>query len=376
MNQSIRWATDRIDAYVDFLRQAVEIETPSRSPECFPPLLDLFQGALESRGASVERMPAPGFGENIIARIPGGGGSPLFILGHMDTVHPVGTLERLPFKVEGDRLSGPGVYDMKGGVATLLFALNLMNTEGRAPSGDILIMLTCDEEVGSYSSRELIEATAKDARAALIIEPCVPGGAAKTRRKGMGGYRINITGKAVHAGIEPEAGASAVHEMARVILQVLELQDVEAGTTLNVGVVEGGSKINVVADDARAKVDLRVWTRAEADRVNKSIQAISVTDSGCTLEIEGGINRYALERTEQSGRLFDDAAAIASELGFSLDEGRSGGASDGNLTAAVGCPTLDGLGPDGGGAHSLEEHLLLSDVPFRIALLSHLLSTV
>jgi glutamate carboxypeptidase len=290
----------------------------------------------------------------------------------MDTVHPVGTLERYPYRVDEGRVRGPGSYDMKGGLAVALEALSLLASRGELPRSDVTLLVTCDEEEGSNSSRDLIAELARSASAALVLEPSAPGGRVKSRRKGISWYMIKVHGRAAHSGIEPEAGASAVHELARQTLRLLALGDSAAGTTVNVGVVGGGTRSNVVAEEAWAQMDVRFWTREEALRVDAAVRALRPEDPRCRIDLEGGIDRMPLEQTEASDHLFRVASEEASRLGFQLERTGTGGGSDGNLTSAVGCPTLDGLGPDGGGAHTLDEHILLADIPRRIALLAGL----
>ena len=337
-----------------------------------------FAASFERRGATVELRSAPGVGDHLLARFgtPTEGRGPLLVVGHMDTVHPVGTLERLPFRVNDERVTGPGVYDMKGGLAVLLVALDLMVERGMAPSDALTVLVTCDEETGSDSSRELIETLGREARAALVLEPCVPGGGVKVARKGVALYHLTVKGLPAHAGIEPEKGASAVHELVRLLGGIVRVADDEAGTTVNVGLLQGGSGSNVVAENAAAQVDVRFWTRAEAERVDAAMRSLTVTDSRCTLAVRGGVNRYPLESTPESRVLLEHAERAAEQVGFRLPNGRTGGASDGNLLSGVGCPTLDGLGPDGGGAHSMSEHVLNADIPRRIELLARLLGTL
>ncbi|MBI4519962.1 MAG: M20 family metallopeptidase [Gemmatimonadetes bacterium] len=367
-------AASHVPTYLELLRQLVERESPSRDAQRNHELAALLATELASRGAAVERHPAPGLGEHVLARVTGAraGEPPLLAVGHMDTVHPVGTLARMPFAIRDGRVTGPGTFDMKGGVAAILVALEILAARRERPARDLVILITCDEEIGSETSRGLIAELARKAHAALVLEPPLSGGAAKTERKGVAGYTISVTGRSAHAGIEPERGASAIHELTHQLARVLALADVENGTTLNVGIVEGGTRVNVVADHARAAVDVRFWTRAEAERVDGALRALRPEDTRCALEVAGGVNRWPVESSPQSRELFDKARAIARAIGFELERGRTGGCSDGNLTHAAGCPTLDGLGIDGGGAHSPDEHILLADVPRRLALLSRL----
>lgn len=371
---SMAEAEARTGECLEFLRSLVEIESPTGNATANVAVADLLADALVAVGGRVERMPAPGLGEHLLARIAGleRHGPPLLVLGHMDTVHPVGTLERNPFAVNGARVTGPGIYDMKSGLAVAIVALRLLAAKGRRPASDISLLITCDEERGSPDSWETIEAQARASRAALVLEPSAPGGAVKSRRKGVSAYELTVKGRPAHAGIEPEAGASAIHEIARQICRILELADPDQGTTINVGVVEGGTAENVVASSARCTLDVRFWTSGEAERIDRAMHALQPVDPGCELHLEGGVNRGPLERTEASGRMFATARRLAAQLGFVIEEGATGGGSDGNITAAAGCPTLDGLGPDGGGAHTLQEHILLDDLPRRIGLMAAL----
>jgi glutamate carboxypeptidase len=362
-------AGDQVPRFLALLEALVTRESPSHDIPRLRAIGDFLAGEIQRRGGSVERA-----GENLIARWAGAqpGGRPLLVIGHMDTVHPAGTLDRYPYRVDGERVRGPGSYDMKAGVATVLEALAMLAAKGERPRSDLVLFVSCDEEVGSESSRALIEELARGATAALVVEPCAPGGKIKSRRKGVAWYRLNVTGRAAHAGIEPDAGASAVHELARLILRLLPLADREAGTTVNVGVVSGGTRANVVADEAWARVDVRFWTSEEARRVDGAVRALRPEDPRCTLAVEGGIDRMPLEQTPASDQLYQVALEEAARLGFKLERTGTGGASDGNLTSGVGCPTIDGLGVDGGGAHTLDEHVLLTDIPRRIALLAAL----
>jgi glutamate carboxypeptidase len=371
-------AAERVGSCLALLEGLVTRESPTGDAERIRRVADFLASEMERRGARVERRPVEAAGVHLIGRWEGSApeAAPLLVVGHMDTVHPVGTLERYPYRVDDGRVRGPGCFDMKGGVAVALEALSLLASRGERPRSDLTMLVTCDEEEGSNSSRELIAELARSARAALVLEPCAPGGKVKSRRKGVSWYRIKVHGRPAHAGIEPEAGASAVHELARQTLRLLAFQDREAGTTLNMGVVGGGTRSNVVAEEAWAQLDVRFWTREEALRVDAAVRAMVPEDPRCTIEIEGGIDRMPLEQTDASDRLFRIAREEAARLGFALERTGTGGGSDGNLTSAAGCPTLDGLGPDGGGAHTLDEHILLADIPPRIALLAGLFRRV
>jgi glutamate carboxypeptidase len=273
-------------------------------------------------------------------------------------------------------VTGPGVYDMKGGWACFLAALDLLSRRGAGPGAPLLVVITCDEEVGSPTSRALIEEAARTAGTCLVLEPSIPGGGVKIRRKGTGEAVIRVEGRPAHAGIEPEKGASAVHELARQILAAVALAAPDQGTHLNVGLVKGGTGANVVAAQAQATVDFRFWSRSEAERVEAGLRGLTAVDPGCRVEVEGGVNRWALEPTPESEELYLRAREAAARVGLDLEAGATGGASDGNLAAGVGCPTLDGLGPDGGGAHSMHEHIRVASLPSRIALLAGLLEAL
>lgn len=378
MNISIADAEARTRECLDLLRRLVEIESPTRDVSANLAAAELLEEALVGVGGDVERIRAPGLGEHLLARIPGEnrGGPPLLVLGHMDTVHPVGTLERMPFAVDDGKIRGPGIYDMKAGLAITVAALRLLAARGTAPASDLSLLITCDEEQGSPHSWDTIEAEARASRAALVLEPSAPGGAVKSRRKGVSAYELTVSGRPAHAGIEPEIGASAIHEIAHQICRIYELADPERGTTISVGVIEGGTAENVVASSARCTVDVRFWTSAEADRVDNALRALTPVDPVCGLDLQGGINRGPLEKTDASARMFATAQRLAAGLGFAIGEKSTGGGSDGNIAAAAGCPTLDGLGPDGGGAHTLQEHILLDDVPRRIGLVAALFANI
>lgn len=360
------------------LRTLVEQESPSGDVAQVSALALEVAAMLETAGLEVDRIEAPGYGINLRARLEGAEPElePVVVLAHLDTVHPVGTLERQPFRVVGDRAEGPGIYDMKAGIAVLVDVLDRMHRAGERPRRPLRVVVTCDEEIGSNSSRALIESEARGARAVLVPEPSLPGGAAKTARKGVATYELLIQGRAAHAGVEPERGASAIAELAHQILAVLALADPARGTTVNVGVVSGGTASNVVAAEARAEIDVRLAVMEEAARVDAAMRALRPVTPGVSIDVRGGVNRPPLERTDAVVELYRHARALAAGLGVDLGEGSTGGASDGCFTAALGVPTLDGLGPRGGGAHSTDEHIIVSDLPFRAALFARLFQTL
>jgi len=298
---------------------------------------------------------------------------PGLLLCHYDTVWPIGTIEKQPFRISGDKAYGPGVYDMKASHVMVEFVLRGISELGLQLPRPLILLFTSDEEIGSLSSRELIEKQAQQAEYVLVLEPPTEAGALKTARKGVGGFNLNISGRASHAGSQPELGISAINELAHQILILQELQDLEQGTTVNVGVVEGGTRSNVIAAQADAEIDVRVWTSEEAERIESAIMGLQPVISGTQLEISGGIDRPPMVRNEAIANLFYKARQIGEKLGLELQEGSTGGGSDGNFTAALGVPTLDGLGAMGDGAHADHEHILISHLPIRTALLAALL---
>jgi len=301
---------------------------------------------------------------------------PVLAMGHIDTVHPIGTLARQPCATDGDRCGGPGIYDMKSGVALVLEAIAVLRQKGSAPRRRLRVLVTCDEEIGSHSAKPLFRDSAAGAFAALVPEPCIGDGSVKTRRKGVGTYRMDVTGRAAHAGIEPEKAVSAIADLADRIREALGFADHARGSTVNVGLIGGGTASNVVAAHAWATIDTRFVEPDEGTRMDRAIRAMTASRPGAGLTIDRGELRPPLVRTPGVVALYEHARKLAGELGVKLGEGMSGGGSDGSLVAAMDLPTLDGLGPNGGGAHSADEHILLSDLLFRLALFTRLLDTL
>jgi glutamate carboxypeptidase len=300
----------------------------------------------------------------------------LLIVGHLDTVWPIGTLALRPFRVEDGKAFGPGIFDMKAGVAIAVFAMRAIKELSRTTRRDATLLMTCDEETGSHFSREIIEQEARNAAVALVLEPPVPGGTIKTARKGVGEFELIARGRSAHAGNDPRAGISAITEMAHQILAINKLSDYARGTTLNVGVVRGGVLSNVIPAEARASVDMRYQTAEEGARITEAMQSLKPALDGARIEVRGGINRPPLVRTPEIGALFEKARALAAEIDYELKEGSVGGGSDGNFIAALGVAVLDGLGVDGAGAHAEHEHIIVSDIPRRAALLTRLIETI
>jgi glutamate carboxypeptidase len=285
-----------------------------------------------------------------------------------------GQLERMPLQEKDGRLYGPGIFDMKAGIGVAMLAVRTLRRELDATATPRIVMLwTSDEEVGSGTSRPIIEAEAGRSRAVLVLEPSLPGGAAKTTRKGCGDFVLTVHGVSAHAGIDPGRGANAVHELARQIVAIQALEDTDRGVSVNVNVVSGGTRTNVIPEQARAHVDVRTPTAADARSIYDALNGLRASIPGTRLELSGGFGRPPLERTSQVIRLYEKARRVAEQLGHELREGGTGGGSDGNFTAALGVPTLDGLGPQGEGAHALHEHVVVSDLPWRAAFLAALL---
>jgi len=292
----------------------------------------------------------------------------------MDTVWDMGTLAERPVVIQDGRLFGPGAFDMKGGIVTALWAIRVLRGLNFMPKRRITLLLTSDEETGSKTSRPIVEMEALQHDAVLVLEPAQPPSAAlKTWRKGVGMYQVRTIGISAHAGAAHEEGVNAIEELAHQVVAIQALTDYAAGTTVNVGVVSGGTRSNVVPESAWARVDVRVMNQAEADRLDASLRSLQPHLKGARLEVTGGINRPPMVRTAAGLSLFQKAAEIAAELGFSVTETGTGGGSDGNFTAALGVPTLDGLGVVGDGGHAQHEHVVISSLPERAALLAGLL---
>ena len=353
------------------LEALVRLESPSDDASRVSVLAAWVRDRLRERGVGAELRPCPPRGEALLASIGGRGGGTL-VLGHLDTVWPLGSLATFSMRVEGDRLSGPGVFDMKAGIAVAMAVLSALAKEGpAAPSASLL--LVPDEEVGTASSRDLLLSVARRHRRVLVLEPSLDG-AAKIARKGTGTFQVSFTGAAAHAGLEPEKGASALMELALFVISAETLTDPATETSVVATQAQAGSAPNVVPERASVVVDARVWTREEAARVEGAIRDYRSVDPRVFVSAQGSFDRPPMEPTPASRALYERARALAAGLGFELGAARVGGASDGNLTAAAGVTTLDGLGPRGGGAHARGEWVEIPDLPRRAALLAALLA--
>jgi len=362
---------------IELLGRLVSVESPSDDR----PSLDRFASLAESLFQDfgpVDRIEPPDEkrGRHLRVSVAGADDTAAHAVAlcHYDTVWSLGTLDRIPFSIDADGIArGPGCFDMKGGIVVLYFALQALRTRGLHPRRPLRILFTSDEEVGSPTSRPVIESNAQGAALAYVLESPLPGGTLKTARKGTGDYLVRITGRAAHAGVEPQKGISATSELAHQVLALHALNDFDVGTTINVGVVRGGTRPNVVAAEAEAHVDVRVQTLAEAERIDRAIRGLQARLAGAVLDIDGGLNRPPMERSPAIVGLFEQARQIGAAMGVELREGSTGGGSDGNFTAAMGVPTLDGLGPEGEGAHAAHEHVVTESFPRRAALVAGLL---
>jgi glutamate carboxypeptidase len=367
---------DRRPAMTDLLADLARAESPSDVPAAQRRVFDLLADALRPAGYEATHLPGNTSGGQLYARpADRPQGQPVqLLLGHGDTVWPQGTLDTMPVEVTDDgRMRGPGVYDMKGGLVQMVFALRALRDLDVTPSVTPVVFVNSDEEIGSHDARPRIHRLAKVVERTFVLEPSLgPQGKLKTARKGIGRFTVRITGKSAHAGLDPEAGASAIVELSHVIQKLNALNDAERGITVNVGMIEGGQRPNVVAPTSRATVDVRVRTGADAKVIEETIHSLEVSTPGVTLDIEGGIRRPPLERTPRNRALWRCAQAAADRLSIELDEGMAGGASDGNETSAFSA-TLDGLGAVGDGAHAAHEYVDLAKMVERTALLVLLL---
>ncbi len=362
-----------LPAMITQLRALVEIESPSDDPAAVNRANDFVASLAMGFGGRVKRHRQAEFGDVLELRFGPlrSKRKPLLLLGHLDTVWPVGTLNTMPWREQDGRLCGPGVLDMKAGVVMALTALRLLRASGlHLP---VTLLLNSDEEVGSPVSRPITERLALQSSAVFVLEPA-QGLAYKTARKGVGQYDLRVTGVAAHSGVDFERGHSAIREMARLIEVISDLTDLGRGRTVNCGVVRGGTRSNVIAAEAFAEVDVRIAKANDAARVEKLFRSLKVTDPGCRLQISGGMNRPPMERTPGTVALFRKARKLAAEIGFILDEASTGGGSDGNFTSALGVPTLDGMGAVGDGAHAAHESILIDHLVPRTALLAAMIA--
>jgi len=362
---------------LDGIRRWVEIETPTEAPEQVNRLVTMVADGYRGLPATIERVPGrEGRGDHLVARSAWGQDAPgILVLSHLDTVHPLGFIERLPFRIQGDSAFGPGIYDMKGGAYLAWHAFAQLCAGGERNALGITHLYVSDEEIGSPTSRALIEAEGHKAKYVLVTEPARDGGKIVTGRKGVARFEVFVTGLPAHAGSRPQDGRSAIRELANLIQALEAMTDIKRGVTVNVGVVRGGTKPNVIPEQAYAEVDLRVTTIADADEfVAKILNMKSKTD-GVTVKVTGELNRPPYEKGNAGAALYEHAKALAAEIGFDLVDTFTGGGSDGNFTAPF-TATLDGLGVDGEGAHTHTEQLYISSIEPRARLLHRLYQTL
>lgn len=362
-----------LDQIIDLLKELVERESPTPEKAAVDRLGEFVAGEMRARGASVQRHARKTAGDLWQATWSEGPGG-ILLLAHLDTVHPLGTLERFPFRERGERLYGPGALDMKASVALALTAVEALLDQGHPPKNRVTLLCTSDEEMGSHESVDLIQDLAQEHEVVFCLEPALPDGSLKTWRKGVGIFRVEVHGKPAHAGANPGDGINAIMEMARLLTIISDLEDEEAGTTVNVGVIKGGTRSNVVPAFCRANVDMRVLDEGEQQRISQALYTLEPNHPRAELVIKGGWNRPPMPRSSPIIQAFEKAQSIAEGIGLQLSEGGTGGGSDANFVAPLDIPVLDGLGPVGMGAHTEEEYVLRGSLIPRTALLAALIS--
>jgi glutamate carboxypeptidase len=375
----LRYFEERKPAITETIRQLVEVESPSDNKQAVDRLGSLLAGRFEALGGHAKFHRTPNFGDHLQVDFAGkSSAKPVLLLGHLDTVYPMGTLSTMPCRISGQKLYGPGCFDMKSGIALMLYAIEALRVwHGDELARPVTVLLVSDEEVGSDSSRHITENLARKSHAVLVLEPSYgPKGAAKTARKGVGEYILKVTGKAAHSGLDFEKGESAIVELAKQIIAISKFVDLKRGITLNVGSVRGGTRSNVIPAEASAVIDVRVARIKDAAAIDRRLRSLKPFNRKCKLQISGGVNRPPMERTPKVAALYQQARAIAEQMHWKLEEAAVGGGSDGNFTASLGIPTLDGLGGVGDGAHASHESILISELPRRTALLAGLIETV
>src|SRR6202167_944085 len=370
-------ARSRQKQIVALIREMVECESPSDDPAAVNRFVDLL-GDVAPSFARVKTVPGGRFGRHVVCEFDLFGKKKqgqILALGHADTVWPLGTLASMPFRHKDGRLWGPGALDMKAGIAFFICAMRILRDLEVPVAHKVVMQINSDEEVGSESSRALTAKNAQRSKAVLVLEPASGlDGKLKTARKGIGDYTVTVRGKATHSGLDFAGGASAILELARQLEKIAGFTDLRRGITVNPGVISGGTRVNVVAAEARAEVDMRIPRMKDAAALDRKFRALRPVDRRCTIEVSGGMNRPPLERSPAIAQLFRKARKLAREMGVALDESMVGGGSDGNFTAALGVPTLNGLGAVGEGAHALNESILIDRIPDRTALLAKLVA--
>jgi len=376
MKQLLSYLQLELHNGLQLLEQMVNMESPSTDKVLVDRFARFVGSQFEAIGGTVDYVPAERFGDHLRVSCRGKSSKKILLLGHTDTVFPAGEAAKRPFQITNGRAIGPGVFDMKAGILIACSALRALLQDGQQLEHSVTVLLTSDEEVGSTTSRTLLESEAGSAHAVLVLEPSLPGGVLKTARKGVGRFTIKAIGRAAHAGVDPTKGINAIEEIARQVLSLQAMSNAALGTSVTVGVIQGGTRSNVVPAEAAVEVDVRIATIEEASRMTTAVHALQPQLSGARLEIRGAINRPPMVRTTDTVRLFELARSIGAELGIEIDEGSTGGASDGNFTSALGIPTLDGLGAIGEGAHAVDEFVDIASLPLRAALIAGLIQRI
>jgi len=372
-SEILQFYSGRCSNIIAEIAELVDIESPSNDVSASRKIADLLESKFRSIGieTGIERIDA-GVGEHLSVKLFRSDMPSTLLLGHTDTVHPVGTRNANLTRVADGRMYGCGIFDMKANIVVMLEVLRYFALTGQRPSSPVSILLSCDEEVGSRTGRPLVESASRGSYRCFVFEPSA-NGRVKTGRKGTAVFTLKAHGIPAHAGLEPEKGANAIAELARHIDEIHAVAAVDEGTTVNVTTISGGTTTNVIPEHAKCEIDVRFSTLAEGERVRDELQKISSSDPQVSIELLGAINRPPLERTPEVVALFENARIAAASLGFDLDETQVGGASDGNIAASMGVPVLDGLGVAGDGAHTLDEYILIDDIPRRAALITRLL---
>jgi glutamate carboxypeptidase len=376
MKQLLSYLQQELPGGLQLLEQMVNMESPSSDKVLVDRFARFVGSQFETIGGAVDYIPVERFGDHLRVKFPGRTSKKILLLGHTDTVFSVGEVAKRPFQITNGTATGPGVFDMKAGILIMWSALRALRNISDPLEHAVTVLLTSDEEVGSTSSRTLLESEALSALAVFVLEPSLPGGILKTSRKGVGRFTVKAMGRAAHAGVDPAKGINAIEEIARQVLSLQSMSNAGLGTSVTVGVIQGGTRSNVVPAEAEVEVDVRVASNDEALRMTKALRGLQPQLPGARLEIRGAINRPPMERSTNTVRLFELARSIGRGLGIDIDEGSTGGASDGNFTAALGIPTLDGLGAVGDGAHSIDEYVEIASLPMRAALLAGLIQRI
>src|SRR5579862_9388612 len=375
-SERLQYFEARQEQIVQTIREFVAIESPSDNKLAADRMGALLAATFETCGGRARVHRAEDYGDNIQIDFPGREKKkPVLLLGHLDTVYPLGTLASMPCRVDNDRLHGPGVLDMKSGIALMLHAIEALQAWHTGLPRPVTVLLVSDEEVGSYSSRQITMALARQSAAVLVLEPAGPRGAVKTARKGVGEYFLTAHGIASHAGLDPGKGHSAILELAHQITKIWQWNDLKRGLSINPGVIRGGTRTNVIAAEAVIEIDVRIKRAQQAAAIDRRFRALKPVDKHCKLAIRGGINRLPMERNAGVIALYKKAKSLATHINWKLEEAAVGGGSDGNFTAGIGIPTLDGMGALGDGAHAIHEHIIISELPRRALLLAGMIES-